>query len=207
MAQEKYVEGCYMQRPPFLEANMLFFWKTCFETYIKSKDIDLWQVIQNGDFVFEMEDPKTKLMMETSYELLEDDQKKTLGKKNEAKMTLYNALPRKDYERVFMCKTTKEVWHTLIITHQEGHFASECKKPKENKAFVEGAWSDSEDDNEPQNDATCLMEIGSQEVLPNPFISNNDLDIIDLQKENDELLTLSQDFLKHMKNFYKKNLL
>ncbi|GJX02099.1 hypothetical protein Tco_0186012 [Tanacetum coccineum] len=33
-------------------------------------------------------------------------------------MTLYNALPRKEYERVFMCKTAKEIWHTLIITHQ-----------------------------------------------------------------------------------------
>ncbi|GJS41540.1 UBN2 domain-containing protein [Tanacetum coccineum] len=29
----------------------------------------------------------------------------------------------------------------------EGHFASECRKPKENKAFVGGAWSDSEDGN------------------------------------------------------------
>ncbi|GJS03113.1 hypothetical protein Tco_0319621 [Tanacetum coccineum] len=35
-------------------------------------------------------------MKETPYELLEDDQKKKLGKKNEAKMTLYNALPRKN---------------------------------------------------------------------------------------------------------------
>ncbi|GJW10546.1 hypothetical protein Tco_1576373 [Tanacetum coccineum] len=34
------------------------------------------------------------------------------------KMTLYNSLPRKEYERVFMCKTAKEIWHTLIITHQ-----------------------------------------------------------------------------------------
>ncbi|GKA94191.1 hypothetical protein Tco_0816177, partial [Tanacetum coccineum] len=33
-------------------------------------------------------------------------------------MTLYNAILRKEYERVFMCKITKEVWHTLIITHQ-----------------------------------------------------------------------------------------
>ncbi|GJR76637.1 hypothetical protein Tco_0089002 [Tanacetum coccineum] len=57
-------------------------------------------------------------MKETPYELLEEDQKKKLGKNNEAKMTLYNALPRKEYARVFMCKTAKEVWHTLIITHQ-----------------------------------------------------------------------------------------
>nr|GEY87867.1 UBN2 domain-containing protein [Tanacetum cinerariifolium] len=56
--------------------------------------------------------------VKTPYELLKDDQKKQLGKNNEAKMTLYNALPRKEYERVFMCKTAKGVWHTLIITHQ-----------------------------------------------------------------------------------------
>ncbi|GJY41457.1 hypothetical protein Tco_0428727 [Tanacetum coccineum] len=47
-------------------------------------------------------------MKETPYELLEEDQKKKLGKNNEAKMTLYNALPRKEYARVFMCKTAKE---------------------------------------------------------------------------------------------------
>ncbi|GJZ91138.1 hypothetical protein Tco_0663065 [Tanacetum coccineum] len=57
-------------------------------------------------------------MKETSYELLKDEQKKQLGKNNEAKITLYNALPHKEYERVFMYKTTKEVWHTLIVTHQ-----------------------------------------------------------------------------------------
>ncbi|GJY68718.1 hypothetical protein Tco_0471700 [Tanacetum coccineum] len=70
-------------------------------------------IIQNGDFYYEVEDSETKLMKETPYELLEDDQKKKLGKNNEAKMTLYNALPRKEYERVIMGKTAKEVWHTL----------------------------------------------------------------------------------------------
>ncbi|GKA56291.1 zf-CCHC domain-containing protein [Tanacetum coccineum] len=54
MAQENYIEGCSMQRPPFLEADGFCFWRTRFETYVKSKDIDLWQVIQNGDFVFMM---------------------------------------------------------------------------------------------------------------------------------------------------------
>ncbi|GJR14109.1 RNA-directed DNA polymerase, eukaryota [Tanacetum coccineum] len=49
-----------------------------------------------------VEDSESKLMKETSYELLEDDQKKKLGKNNESKTTLYNALPRKEYERVFM---------------------------------------------------------------------------------------------------------
>ncbi|GJQ95761.1 zf-CCHC domain-containing protein [Tanacetum coccineum] len=33
-------------------------------------------------------------------------------------MVIYNALPRKEYERIFMCNTTKEIWKTFLITHQ-----------------------------------------------------------------------------------------
>ncbi|GJY75722.1 hypothetical protein Tco_0480838 [Tanacetum coccineum] len=47
-----------------------------------------------------LEDSEMKMMKETPYELLKDDQKKQLGKNNEAKMTLYNDLPRKDDEDV-----------------------------------------------------------------------------------------------------------
>ncbi|GKA17468.1 hypothetical protein Tco_0697305 [Tanacetum coccineum] len=238
-------------------------------------------------------------MKKTLYELFVDDQKKKLGKNNEAKMTLYNALPHKEYERVFMCKTAKEVWHTLLITHQakvttieeakdlatlpldelivnlkvyemvldndgvgskttkekvkslalkdkvtreqtsdnndskggsnedineekaeainlldrnfrkgnrcgiKGHFASEYRKPKENKAFVGGTLSDRDGD-EHQNDATCLMAIDSQEVVSKPSISNYDLDIIDLQKENEELLKFNKDFTKTFEKLLKE---
>ncbi|GJR14048.1 zf-CCHC domain-containing protein [Tanacetum coccineum] len=33
-------------------------------------------------------------------------------------MVIYNALPRKEYERIFMCNTAKEICKTLLITHQ-----------------------------------------------------------------------------------------
>ncbi|GJW14860.1 hypothetical protein Tco_0018993 [Tanacetum coccineum] len=80
-----------------------------------------------GDFYFEVEDEETKLIKETPYELLKDIEKKQLGKNEEAKMTIYNALSRKEYKRVFMCKTAKEVWHTLIITHQGNSQVKNCK--------------------------------------------------------------------------------
>ncbi|GKC94572.1 zf-CCHC domain-containing protein [Tanacetum coccineum] len=41
-----------------------------------------------------------------------------LSKNNEAKMVLYNALPKKEYERIFMCKMAKYIWNSLVITHQ-----------------------------------------------------------------------------------------
>nr|GEY21972.1 DUF4219 domain-containing protein/UBN2 domain-containing protein [Tanacetum cinerariifolium] len=53
------------------------------------------------------------------FEEQSDDLKKTLAKNNEAKMVLYNALPKKEYERIFMCKTAKDIWQSLLIIHQD----------------------------------------------------------------------------------------
>ncbi|GJW03000.1 hypothetical protein Tco_1561856 [Tanacetum coccineum] len=36
-------------------------------------------------------------------------------------MVIYNVLPRKEYERIFMCNTAKEFWKTLLITDQALH--------------------------------------------------------------------------------------
>ncbi|GJT95623.1 zf-CCHC domain-containing protein [Tanacetum coccineum] len=38
-------------------------------------------------------------------------------------MVIYNALPRKEYERIFMCNPAKDIWKTLLITHQDSAFA------------------------------------------------------------------------------------
>ncbi|GKC64372.1 hypothetical protein Tco_1096970, partial [Tanacetum coccineum] len=61
------------------------------------------------------------------YEKYEESHKKMISKNDEAKMVLYNALPKKEYERIFMCKTAKDVWNSLIITHQGN------KQVKDNK--------------------------------------------------------------------------
>jgi hypothetical protein len=46
---ENFKEGQYMQRPPLFEPNGFIYWKNCYETYVKSKDIDLWYIIIEGD--------------------------------------------------------------------------------------------------------------------------------------------------------------
>ncbi|GKB72451.1 hypothetical protein Tco_0933863 [Tanacetum coccineum] len=78
------------------------------------------------------------------------------------------------------------------------------RKPKENNAFVGGAWSNSEEGDEHQNDATCLMEIDSQEVVSKPSSFNIDLNIIYLQKENEELLKFNKEFTKTFEKLLKE---
>ncbi|GJU50947.1 hypothetical protein Tco_1220502 [Tanacetum coccineum] len=89
-----------------------------FETYVKSKDLDLWHVIPNSDFQPTQQNSETKLDEVIPFEKQSDDLKKRLAKNNEAKMVIYNALPRKEYERIFICNTEKEIWKTLLTTHQ-----------------------------------------------------------------------------------------
>ncbi|GJV32580.1 retrovirus-related pol polyprotein from transposon TNT 1-94 [Tanacetum coccineum] len=50
-----------MQRPPLFESDSFIYWKNRFETYVKSKDLDLWHVITNGDFQPIQNNPETKL--------------------------------------------------------------------------------------------------------------------------------------------------
>jgi hypothetical protein len=109
MESEKYLEGQSMQRPPLFENDSFFYWKNRFETYVKSKDLDLWHVIIFVDFPpiqYNFETKKDKIV---SFEKQNDNLKKKLAKNNEAKMVIYNVLPRKEYKRIFMCKTAKEI--------------------------------------------------------------------------------------------------
>ncbi|GJS69090.1 zf-CCHC domain-containing protein [Tanacetum coccineum] len=106
-------ENCYDN-----EIFYMFTQEEQFETYVKSKDLDIWHVITNGDFQPIIQNPKTKLDEVVPFEKQTDDLKRRLAKNNEAKMVIYNALPRKEYERIFMCNTAKEIWKTLLITHQ-----------------------------------------------------------------------------------------
>ncbi|GJY68709.1 retrovirus-related pol polyprotein from transposon TNT 1-94 [Tanacetum coccineum] len=85
-----------MQRPPLFESNGFIYWKNRFETYVKSKDLDLWHVITYGDFPPIQNNPETKKDEIVPFDKQNDDLKKKLAKNNEAKMVIYNALPLKD---------------------------------------------------------------------------------------------------------------
>ncbi|GJS21466.1 zf-CCHC domain-containing protein [Tanacetum coccineum] len=126
MDSENYKEGQSMQRPPLFEANCFIYWKNRFETYVKSKDIDLWYIIAHGNYKPTTKDKDGKDIV-IPYENFDENHKKMISKNDEAKMVLYNALPKKEYERIFMCDTAQNIWDSLITTHQGN------KQVKDNK--------------------------------------------------------------------------
>ncbi|GJV94271.1 hypothetical protein Tco_1545848 [Tanacetum coccineum] len=86
MESEKYLEGQSIQRPPLFESDGFIYWKNRFETYVKSKDLDLWHVITDGDFPPIQNNPETKKDEVVPFHKQNDDLKKKLAKNNEAKM-------------------------------------------------------------------------------------------------------------------------
>ncbi|GJX32646.1 hypothetical protein Tco_0242501 [Tanacetum coccineum] len=75
-----------MQRPPLFESDRFIYWKNIFETYVKSKDLDLWHIITYGDFPPIQNNPETKNDEIVPFDKQSDDLKKRLAKNNEAKM-------------------------------------------------------------------------------------------------------------------------
>ncbi|GJS24694.1 hypothetical protein Tco_0453326 [Tanacetum coccineum] len=86
MESEKYLEGQSMQRPPLFESDGFIYWKNRFETYVKSKDLDLWHIITYGDFPPVQNNPETKKDEIVPFDKQSDDLIKKLAKNNKAKM-------------------------------------------------------------------------------------------------------------------------
>ncbi|GJU05639.1 hypothetical protein Tco_1122069 [Tanacetum coccineum] len=99
MESEKYLEGQSMQRPSLFESDGFIYWKNRFETYVKSKDLDLWHVITDGDFPPIQNNPETKKDEVVPFHKQNDDLKKKLAKNNEAKM-VFEKVIKKDFEIV-----------------------------------------------------------------------------------------------------------
>ncbi|GJY57154.1 hypothetical protein Tco_0456269 [Tanacetum coccineum] len=97
MDSKNYKEGQSMQRPPLFEANCFIYWKNRFETYVKSKDIDIWHIMVNGIKKPTIKKKDTAKEEIIPYDKLEEVHKKMLSKNDEAKMVLYNALPKKEF--------------------------------------------------------------------------------------------------------------
>ena len=96
-----------IQKPPLFEKENFLEWKSEFENYVRSIDQDLWHVISIGDF----KPTKTSIENQNGYP--------NLYKNTKAKKMIYKALPKNEYEKVFLCQTANDIWKNILNRHQE----------------------------------------------------------------------------------------
>ncbi|GKA50466.1 hypothetical protein Tco_0743539 [Tanacetum coccineum] len=107
MDSENYKEGQSMQRPPLFEDNCFIYWKNRCETYVKSKDIDLWHIIVYGNYkpTFRNKDGKDEII---PYKKFEETLDESFSSRNHVRKFL-RALPTKWHLKVTTIVESKDL--------------------------------------------------------------------------------------------------
>nr|GEV88717.1 hypothetical protein [Tanacetum cinerariifolium] len=116
-------------------------------------------------------------------------------------------------ERLRKTKRRKKIIGAFAIPNRwcfkcgdPNHFISDCPKHSYNdqKAFVVGCWSDSEEDS--KKEEICLMALDNNEVLSDTsYYSNSSLDSESLQNEYNKLCKISLRIINKNKHLKAKN--
>ncbi|GKE26837.1 hypothetical protein Tco_1442221 [Tanacetum coccineum] len=174
-----------MQRPPLFEANCFIYWKNHFETYVKSKDIDLWYVIVYGNYKptikdkDEQEGKNTNHLLSKQEKVLSEEEATSLDSNDEeyamtvrdfkkffrrrGKFVRHPYDDKKNFRKVKEDKKDKD-YRRCFKCGDPNNFISDCPKHSFNdqKEFVVGCWSDSGDDSKKKE--ICLMALDNNEV-------------------------------------------
>ncbi|GKC23370.1 zf-CCHC domain-containing protein, partial [Tanacetum coccineum] len=179
-----------------------------FETYVKSKDIDLWHIIVYGDYKPTIKNKDTGKEDIIPYEKLEEEKYKPLALKakkvssdeevscsgsddEEYAMTVrdfkkffkrrgkFVRQPHDDKKnfRIAKEKKKRKEERRCFKCGDPNHFISDCPKHSFNdqKAFVGGCWSDSEEENDSKKDKICLMAHDTNEMNGSMIVDIQDI--------------------------------
>ena len=123
---EKLEEGYSTQRPPMFNGKFYTYWKNRMEIFIKAENYQVWRVIEVGDYeVTKTLSNNEVVPKEISEYDREDFDKMEINAK--AVKLLHCGLGPHEHNRVMGCKSAKQIWDLLEITH-EG--TSEVKRSK-----------------------------------------------------------------------------
>ncbi|XP_045798087.1 uncharacterized protein LOC123892341 [Trifolium pratense] len=126
-AQPVFRDGGSGNKPPCFVGEHYDFWKIRMQAFLEAQGEEIWDAVENGPFI-----PTTVVnnVVETKVKAswTDDDKRKVLFDKK-AKNLLQSALGMDEFFRISQCKTAKEIWDTLEVTH-EG--TTEVKRSKLN---------------------------------------------------------------------------
>jgi hypothetical protein len=111
-------EGLSCTRPPLFNGKNYYFWKGKMELFLKSQDINMWNVVTEGNFVPQTTDAVTAIVSIKPEASWTDDDKKRVLLNSKAQLFLQCSLTMEESERIYECNTAKQIWDTLKIHHE-----------------------------------------------------------------------------------------
>ena len=109
-------ENCSKHRAPFFTGTDYPYWKVRMTWYLQSTDLDVWDVIEDGP-TFPTKLVDGVLVPKPKKEWNELD-RRNFQLNAKAVFTLQCAMDRNEYNRICQCKSAKEIWRLLEITHE-----------------------------------------------------------------------------------------
>ncbi|XP_073224826.1 uncharacterized protein [Cicer arietinum] len=114
-AQLIFRDGGSSNKPHCFVGEHYDLWKICMQPYLEPQGDDIWDAVKNGPYVPKMViDNKEEKKIKVSW--TNDDKRKVLFDKK-AKNMLQSALGMDEFFHVSHCKTAKNIWDTLELTH------------------------------------------------------------------------------------------
>ncbi|KAL6323226.1 hypothetical protein AAG906_029233 [Vitis piasezkii] len=109
-------ENCSKHRAPFFTGIDYPYWKARMTWFLQSTDLDVWDVIEDGP-TFPTKLVDGVLVPKPKKEWNELD-RRNFQLNAKAVYTLQCAMDRNEYNRICQCKSAKEIWRLLEITHE-----------------------------------------------------------------------------------------
>ncbi|MCQ7416375.1 hypothetical protein NP118_23500, partial [Salmonella enterica] len=112
-------------KPPFFNGTNYSYWKNRMRFFLLSIDYDLWDIVEEGFKIPTKDvDGVSSIKPKEEWSI---NEKKACSLNAKAINCLFCALNEIEYNRVSICKTAKEIWDKLEITHEGTSQVKETK--------------------------------------------------------------------------------
>ena len=111
-----FAEGSAVNRPPMFNGMNYAFWKVRMRIFMESIDALIWEAVVNGPYV-PMQVVKDEEVVKPRSEWNETERRKAQHDLV-AKNIITSALTMDEFFRISQCKSAKEMWEVLEVTHE-----------------------------------------------------------------------------------------
>ncbi|CAJ2660665.1 unnamed protein product [Trifolium pratense] len=115
-SQPVFRDGGSSNKPPLFSGEYFDFWKIRMKAHLEAQGDGIWKAVVEGPFVpMSVVNGVGTPKIQSSWD--EDDKKKVLNDKKAINI-LQSALSMDEFFRISTCETAKEIWDTLVETHE-----------------------------------------------------------------------------------------